>query len=49
MPFYGSLHMDVAVLWTQDVVWKTCWRMIGTDEEKESGKSVLSSRLDEEK
>ena len=35
---------------TQNVVWKTCqeWWMIGTDGEKESGKSVLSVWLDED-
>ena len=35
---------------TQDVVWKTCreWWMTRTDVERESGKSVLSSRLDDD-
>ena len=35
---------------TQDLVWKTCqeqW-MIGTDGERESGKSVLSTQLDDD-
>ena len=36
--------------WTQDAVWKTCqdqW-LIGTDEEKESRKSMLVAQLDED-
>ena len=50
--FYKPRHMDVPVLavWTQDVIWKTSqerW-MIGTDEEKELGKSALSVRLDDD-
>ena len=35
---------------TQDVVWKTCqeqW-MIGMDEEKESGKFVISAQFDDD-
>ena len=35
---------------TQDTVWKTCWerRMIETNEEIESGKSVLSALPDDD-
>ena len=35
---------------TQDLVWKTCWEqwMIGTNGEKESGKSMLATRLDDD-
>ena len=35
---------------TQDIVWRTCleWWMRGTDGERESGKSMLSARLDDD-
>ena len=40
----------ISFVWTQDIVWKTyrVRKMIGTDEERKSGKSVLSARLDDD-
>ena len=42
--FYNSF------VWTQDVVWRTCWEwsMIGTNEERKSGKFVLAVQLDDD-